>query len=75
MLNLTQNIRKMLSQMDEDLVLACQRRIEEDDSSAAAERRRKTWERLEAAAATGGVQSVGGDILVPVKSATCSVAC
>lgn len=74
-LNLTQNIRKMLSQMDEDLVLACQRRIEEDDSSAAAERRRKTWERLEAAAATGGVQSVGGDILVPVKSATCSVAC
>lgn len=74
-LNLTQNIRKMLSQMDEDLVLACQRRIEEEDSSAAAERRRKTWERLEAAAATGGVQSVGGDILVPVKSATCSVAC
>jgi len=79
-LNLTQNIRKMLSQMDEELVLACQRRIEEEDSaaSAAAERRRLTWERLEAAAsaaAAASVQSssVGG--LVPVKSATCSVAC
>lgn len=78
-LNLTQNIKKMLSQMDEDLVLACQRKIEEEDSksSAAAERRRLTWERLETAAS---VQSVGGggsggDILVPVKSATCSVAC
>ena len=75
MLNLTQNIRKMLSQMDEELVLACQRKFEEEDSksSAAAERRRITWERLEEAAAS--VQSVGGDILVPVKSATCSVAC
>lgn len=80
-LNLTQNIRKMLSQMDEELVLACQRKIEEEDSgaNAAAERRRVTWERLEAAAAAAGsVQSSsvgGGDVLVPVKSATCSVAC
>ncbi|KAK7347444.1 hypothetical protein VNO80_21974 [Phaseolus coccineus] len=80
-LNLTQNIRKMLSQMDEELVVACQRRTEEEDSvaSAAAERRRVTWERLEAAAAAASVQSSsmggGGDVLVPVKSATCSVAC
>ncbi|KAL1325960.1 hypothetical protein HN51_036007 [Arachis hypogaea] len=82
-LNLTQNIRKMLSQMDEDLVLACQRKFEEDDarSSAVAERRRITWERLEEAAAgiqsIGGGGSGGGDILVPVKSAStaCSVAC
>nr|KYP55664.1 Serine/threonine protein phosphatase 2A 57 kDa regulatory subunit B' iota isoform [Cajanus cajan] len=82
-LNLTQNIRKMLSQMDEELVDACQRRIEEEDSSAsaAAEKRRLTWERLEAAAAatvtaTSSVQyEGGGDVLVPVKSATCSVAC
>lgn len=78
MLNLTQNIKKMLSQMDEDLVLACQRKTEEEDSKsgAAAERRRLTWERLEAAAAAASVQSLGGgEILVPVKSATCSVAC
>ncbi|WVZ13273.1 hypothetical protein V8G54_017803 [Vigna mungo] len=77
-LNLTQNIRKMLSQMDEELVLACQRKIEEEDSgaNAAAERRRVTWERLEAAAASVQSSSVGGgDVLVPVKSATCSVAC
>jgi len=77
-LNLTQNIRKMLSQMDEELVLACQRKIEEEDSKSSdvAERRRITWERLEEAATS--VQSVGGgDILVQVKSATatCSVAC
>ncbi|KAI4335802.1 hypothetical protein L6164_014412 [Bauhinia variegata] len=56
-LNLTQNVRKMISQMDEDLVLACQHKLEEEDSksSAAAEMRRMTWERLEAAA---NVQSV-----------------
>ncbi|KAF7838624.1 serine/threonine protein phosphatase 2A 57 kDa regulatory subunit B' kappa isoform-like [Senna tora] len=81
-LNLTQNVRKMLSQMDEDLVLACQRKLDEQDSSsrAAAERRRITWERLEATAAAN-VQCVGGggsggDIIVPVNPATaCSVAC
>ncbi|XP_058760799.1 serine/threonine protein phosphatase 2A 57 kDa regulatory subunit B' kappa isoform-like [Vicia villosa] len=78
-LNLTQNIRKMLSQMDEELVLACQRKIEEEDSKSSdvAERRRITWERLEEAAT--GVQSIsnGGDILLQVKptTATCSVAC
>lgn len=78
-LNLTQNIRKMLSQMDEDLVLACQRRIEEEDSKSndVAERRRITWERLEEAASNVQSVSGAGDILVPVKSAaaTCSVAC
>ncbi|KAK4257373.1 hypothetical protein QN277_006968 [Acacia crassicarpa] len=58
----------MLSQMDEDLVLACQHNLEEEDlkSGAEAERRRIAWERLEAAA---NVESVVDDILVPVKSA------
>ncbi|KAK4257340.1 hypothetical protein QN277_006938 [Acacia crassicarpa] len=73
-LNQTKNIRKMLSQMDEDLVLACQHNLEEEDLklSAEAERRRKVWERLEAAV---NVESVVDDILVPVKSAAsaCSV--
>ncbi|KAE9602257.1 putative protein phosphatase 2A, regulatory B subunit, B56 [Lupinus albus] len=76
-LNLTQNIRKMLSQMDEELVLACQRKFDEEDSgsSAAAERRRVTWERLEAAAKSDQ-PVVAGDVIVPVRSsATCSVAC
>ncbi|CAJ1975430.1 unnamed protein product [Sphenostylis stenocarpa] len=75
-LNQTENMRKMLSQMDEELVLACQRKLEEEDtrSSATAERRRVTWERLEAAA-IANVQSialVGGDVLA---SPACSVAC
>ncbi|KAK7327623.1 hypothetical protein VNO77_21707 [Canavalia gladiata] len=75
-LNQTQNIRKMLSQMDEDLVLACQHKLEEEDSrtSAAAERRRITWERLEAAANVQSV-AVGGDVPVSIKSPACYVAC
>ncbi|XP_020239240.1 serine/threonine protein phosphatase 2A 57 kDa regulatory subunit B' kappa isoform [Cajanus cajan] len=72
-LNQTENMRKMLSQMDEDLVLACQRKLEEEGSrsSAAAERRRITWERLEAAANVHNV-AVGGDVLA---SPACTVAC
>ncbi|XP_014494264.1 serine/threonine protein phosphatase 2A 57 kDa regulatory subunit B' kappa isoform-like [Vigna radiata var. radiata] len=74
-LNQTENMRKMLSQMDEELVLACQLKLEEEDSrsSAAAEQRRVTWERLEAAA-TANIQpiAVAGDV---VASPACSVAC
>ncbi|KAI9125888.1 hypothetical protein K1719_003306 [Acacia pycnantha] len=88
-LNLTQNVRKTLSQMDEDLVATCQRKLEDEESAlsstTAAERQRTTWERLEAAAAAN-VQCVssndsdgggsGSDIMVAVKpAATCSVAC
>lgn len=73
-LNLTQNIKKMFSEMDEELVLACQCKLKEEDSmlSAKAEKRRLTWERLENAA---GFQSTADNILSPVKPATCSVAC
>lgn len=75
MLNQTENMRKMLSQMDEELVLACQLKLKEEDSrsSAAAEQRRVTWERLEAAA-TANIQpiAVAGDVLA---SPACSVAC
>ncbi|KAL9314340.1 hypothetical protein ACSQ67_019792 [Phaseolus vulgaris] len=74
-LNHTENMRKMLSQMDEELVFACQHKLEEEDSrsSAAAERRRVTWERLEAAA-IANVQPIAvvGDVLA---SPACSVAC
>ncbi|QCE14084.1 serine/threonine protein phosphatase 2A 57 kDa regulatory subunit B' kappa isoform-like [Vigna unguiculata] len=74
-LNQTENMRKMLSQMDEELVLACQLKLKEEDSrsSAAAEQRRVTWERLEAAA-TANIQpiAVAGDVLA---SPACSVAC
>ncbi|PSS01851.1 Serine/threonine protein like [Actinidia chinensis var. chinensis] len=51
--NLTQNVRKMFYEVDEELLLACQGKFEEEDSksSMAAERRRLTWERLETTAA------------------------
>ncbi|KDP32329.1 hypothetical protein JCGZ_13254 [Jatropha curcas] len=75
-LNLTQNIRKMFCEMDEELMLACQRKLEEEDSmlSLKAEKRRLTWERLENAAA--GFRPAAENIMAPVKpAATCSVAC
>lgn len=65
-LNLTQSVRKMIREMDEELVLACQTKLEEENStrSVVAEKRKLTWERLETAAG----------FLAPA-SATCSVAC
>ena len=66
----TQHIRKMFCEMDEELVLACQRKLEEQDSlsSVEAEKRRLTWERLENAA---DLQPRADNIL-PVS---CSVTC
>ncbi|XP_022751700.1 serine/threonine protein phosphatase 2A 57 kDa regulatory subunit B' kappa isoform-like [Durio zibethinus] len=73
-LHLTQNIRKMLCQMDEELVLACQRKLEEENSqlSEAAEKRKLTWEHLETAAR---FQPAADNIIPPLKPATCAVAC
>ncbi|XP_059638068.1 serine/threonine protein phosphatase 2A 57 kDa regulatory subunit B' kappa isoform-like [Cornus florida] len=75
-LNLTQNVRKMFCEMDEDLVITCQGRFEEDNSklSVAAERRRLIWERLEAAAGFQPVVNTN-NISGLVKSATCAVSC
>lgn len=74
-LNLTLNVRKMFCEMDEELVLACQGKLEEEDSksSMAAEKRRLTWERLETAASFQPVG--GGNISFLVNPATCSVTC
>lgn len=73
-LNLTQNVRKILCEMDEELVQACKRKLEEENStlSVAAERRKLTWERLETAAS---FQPSADYIIAAVKPATCSVAC
>lgn len=81
-LNLTLNVKKMFCEIDEELVLACQCKLEDEGIrlKAAAEKRRLAWELLEtaaglppaattAAAATAGA----GNFLVPVT--TCSVAC
>ena len=76
-LNLTLNVRKMFCEMDEELVLACQSKLEEEDSksSMAAEKRRLTWERLETAASFQPVGGGGGNISFLVNPATCSVTC
>lgn len=76
-LNLTRNLKKILTEMDEELMSACQRKLEEDNllSNVVAEKRRATWERLENASA---VQPVCNNILlsnVSVEPATCSVSC
>eukprot|EP00257_Ricinus_communis_P014778 XP_015572536.1 serine/threonine protein phosphatase 2A 57 kDa regulatory subunit B' kappa isoform isoform X1 [Ricinus communis] len=73
-LNLTQNIRKMFCEMDEELVVACQRKLEEEDSmlSVKAEKRRLIWERLESAAS---LQPAAANLLASVKPTTCSVSC
>ncbi|KAI0508139.1 hypothetical protein KFK09_014273 [Dendrobium nobile] len=53
-LNLTLNAKKMFSEMDEELVLACQRKLEEEERKlpATEERKRMKWEQLEKAAST-----------------------
>ena len=73
-LNLAQNMMKMLNDVDQELVVSCQGRSEEDKStsSVAAERRRLTWERLENIAA---FQPVVGNVTVLEETAPCIVSC
>ncbi|CAA6660856.1 unnamed protein product [Spirodela intermedia] len=65
-LNVTLNVRKMLSEMDEELFVACQTKFEEEEQrrAAAGEMRRITWERLETAVAA--MKPVSGYIPVLV---------
>ena len=64
----------MFCEMDEELVLACQDKLEQENSqlSEAAEKRKLTWERLETAA---GFKPAAANIIAPVKPAACPVAC
>ncbi|GKA63392.1 serine/threonine protein phosphatase 2A 57 kDa regulatory subunit B' kappa isoform-like protein [Tanacetum coccineum] len=73
-LNLAQNMMKMLNDVDHELVLSCQGRLEEDKSKSTvvAERRRLTWERLESSA---DFQPVVGNVSVLDESAACIVSC
>lgn len=72
-LNLTLNVKKLVHEMDEELVLACQLDLKEEQSRliAAAEKRRLTWERLENAATP---QPISPNISFLVEPATCAVA-
>ncbi|KAL1167485.1 hypothetical protein V6Z11_A05G021800 [Gossypium hirsutum] len=74
-LNLTQNIRKMFCEMDEELLLACQRKLEEENSQLieAAEKRKLAWEHLETTAAA--FKPAATNNVPPVKPATPLVAC
>ncbi|XP_078438575.1 protein phosphatase 2A regulatory B subunit family protein [Wolffia australiana] len=66
--NVTQNVRKMLAEMDEELFSACQSNFEEEEKrrAAAGEIRRYTWERLETAAASAVSPPVAGYLPVLV---------
>ncbi|KAL5975192.1 hypothetical protein ACLOJK_031871 [Asimina triloba] len=66
-LNLTINVRKMFSEMDEELFQECQSRFEEEEAKRKAtdEKRRLTWERLELVA---GFWPVTGNMAVLVTS-------
>ncbi|XP_039071685.1 serine/threonine protein phosphatase 2A 57 kDa regulatory subunit B' kappa isoform-like isoform X1 [Hibiscus syriacus] len=74
-LNLTQNILKKFSEMDEELLLACQRKLEEENSQSieAAEKRKLAWERLETTAAAFKPSAI--NMIPPVQSGTLPVAC
>ncbi|XAR66961.1 hypothetical protein NMG60_11013359 [Bertholletia excelsa] len=74
-LTLTQNVRKIFYEMDEELVLACQGKFQEEDSklTVAAEKRRLTWERLETAAAFQPIahNNLSGLVNPPPCAVTC----
>lgn len=73
-LNLTQNLRNMFSEMDAELLLECQEKFEEENSklSLVAQRRKSTWERLENAA---GFQPAVTNVSTMAESSVCVVAC
>ena len=73
-LNLTLNIRKMFSDMDEALYLACLDQFKEDEEkqSLLAEQRKEAWQRLEYAAS---LKPVTGNTAVLVTPMATSIAC
>ncbi|XP_076885565.1 serine/threonine protein phosphatase 2A 57 kDa regulatory subunit B' kappa isoform-like [Bidens hawaiensis] len=73
-LNLAQNMMKMLNDVDQELVLLCQGQSEENksNSTVVAERRRLTWERLESIAS---FQPVVGNVPILEETSACVVSC
>lgn len=71
-LNLTLNVKKMLSEMDEELVSACQRKFEEEERKlpVTEERRKMKWELLEKTASTFQPVTVKTAVLVTPSSAS-----
>ncbi|KAJ4957594.1 hypothetical protein NE237_024705 [Protea cynaroides] len=73
-LNLTVNVRKMFSEMDDELILVCQGKYEEEEAKqmAAAEKRRLTWKRLETVAC---MQPVAGNTAVLITPTATAITC
>ena len=73
-LNLTLNIRKMFSEMDEQLFLSClaQFKGDEEQLSLAAEKRNEAWRRLENAAS---LKPITGNTAVLVAPLAKKIAC
>lgn len=64
-INLSQNVKNMLSEMDEEIFLACKKELgeEEEKRRIAEEKRKMIWEHLEGSAA---LQPVTGNTAVLV---------
>ncbi|KAJ4950316.1 hypothetical protein NE237_027148 [Protea cynaroides] len=73
-LNLTVNVKKMFSEMDEELVRVCQCKYEEEEAKqmAAAEKRRVMWKHLETVAS---VQPVAGNTAVLITPTATAIMC
>ncbi|CAI0414854.1 unnamed protein product [Linum tenue] len=73
-LNLTLNIRKMFSEMDEQLFLSClaQFKDEEEQLSVLAEKRKEAWQRLENAAS---LKPITGNTAVLVTPLATKITC
>lgn len=76
MLNLTFNVRKMFSEMDEALFLSClgQFKDEEEKLSLEAEKRKEAWRRLENAASLKPIAGNTAVLVTPLGLAA-SIAC
>lgn len=66
-LNLTENVKKMLSEMNEELFTACKKKFEDEEEKQVAmeEKRRMIWERLETTAAFQPVTSNTAVLVIP----------
>ncbi|CAL9765205.1 unnamed protein product [Musa acuminata subsp. burmannicoides] len=66
-LNLTENVKKMLSEMNEELFTACKKKFEDEEEKRVAmeEKRRMIWERLETTAAFQPVTSNTAVLVIP----------
>ncbi|XP_010533199.1 PREDICTED: serine/threonine protein phosphatase 2A 57 kDa regulatory subunit B' iota isoform-like [Tarenaya hassleriana] len=70
-LSLTQNLKKMLSEMDEELVTECQNKLEEESKrvTSNAEKRESAWRVLETAASNFNAPEASP----PLKLASCAI--